>query len=139
MADEPRTPKTRNQVDEPPAGFYEMAFRFATCPCSRRTAIEEERLGSYCVSCWDAIKTDRQCAVCHAPVEQTRLYVLAVDRQALCKRCFGRPLRSTESPGGAKVDPDAETRKRDLLDQLRSLGRLLIAGVALFQAAPERC
>ncbi len=65
-----------------------MILMFSMCPCSRRTAKEEEEYGSYCEKCWDIIKKTRECVVCKIKVEKTRLYVSVSANVPGCIRCY---------------------------------------------------
>lgn len=66
-----------------------FAFNMAVCPCSFRTAQEEQQYGSHCQKCWDVIKNCRYCAICKTPVEKERLYVHITSNIPLCKKDFG--------------------------------------------------
>ncbi len=65
-----------------------MILMFKMCPCSRRTAKEEEECGSYCGKCWDIIKKTRECVVCKIKVEEIRLYVSVSSKVPGCIRCY---------------------------------------------------
>ena len=63
-------------------------FQFATCECSRRTAEEEARLGSYCADCWCIIKNYNHCVICNVNVKDVRLYVDLTYKLPTCDRHF---------------------------------------------------
>jgi hypothetical protein len=57
------------------------------CPdCADRTIEEQKQLGSYCKTCWDAIRTQEpECVLCKVHIKVTRLHV--------CRRAgFGTTL-----------------------------------------------
>jgi hypothetical protein len=70
------------------SAYQELAFQFAVCKCSFRTAKEEEEFGSYCIACWEKIKPHMKCVLCETKVEKERLYVDVQYYVPTCKSCF---------------------------------------------------
>lgn len=67
----------------------EYLFKAATCPCSLRSAEEEEKYGSYCEDCWKIISKTCRCHFCLVKVEKKRLYIsYAESGLVLCKSCW---------------------------------------------------
>jgi hypothetical protein len=68
--------------------YTDLCFKSAVCKCSFRTAIEEEKYGSYCEKCWIPIKEHMKCVLCDLSVYKERLYVDAKFNVPTCKKCF---------------------------------------------------